>query len=51
MAFVAKRGDCLGGCTIGSAARGRLILLCLIFVVDCLGGSNLGVMRLGFTLG
>ena len=30
---------------------GWIILLCLISIVDCLGGSNLGVMRLGFALG
>ena len=49
--FVAKRWYRLGGCTLGSAGMGWLILLCLIYVVDRLGGSNLGVMRLVFTLG
>ena len=51
MAFVEKRGNRLGGCTLGYAGMGWIILLCLISVVDRLGGSNLGAMRLGFTLG
>ena len=51
MAFVAKRGDLLGGSTLGSVGMGWLILLCLISVVDFLGSSNIGAMSLGFTLG
>ena len=51
VAVVAKRGDLLGGSTLGSVGMGWLILLCLISVVDRLGGSNLVAMRLGFTLG
>ena len=51
MAFVAKRGDLPGGSTLGSIGIGWLILLCLISVVDRLDGSNLGAMRLSFTLG
>ena len=51
VAFVEKLGDRLGGCTLGSAGMGWLILLCLISVVDRLGGSNIGAMMLGFTLG
>ena len=51
MSFGAKRGDRLGGCTLGSAGMGLIILMCLISVVDRLGGFNLGAMSLGFTLG
>ena len=51
VAFVEKSGDRLIGCTLGSAGMGWLILLCLISIVDRLGGSNIGAMRLGFTLG
>ena len=51
VAFVAKRGDLFGGSNLGSVGMVWLILLCLFSVVDRLGGSNLGVMRLGFTLG
>ena len=51
MAFVAKCGDLLGGFTLGSVGMGWIIMLCLIYVVDCLGVSNLGGIRLGFTLG
>ena len=51
MAFVAKRGDLLGGSTIWSAGVGWLIMLCLISVVGSLEGSNLGARRLCFTLG
>ena len=49
--FVAKRGDLLGDSTLGSVGMVWLILLSLILVVDCLDGSTLGEMRLGFTLG
>ena len=49
--FVAKREDILGGPALGSVGMGCFILMCLIYVVDRLGGSNLGEMRLGFTLG
>ena len=48
---MAKCGDLLGGSTLGYLGMDWLILLCLISVVDRLGGSNLGAMRLGFTLG
>ena len=51
MAFVEKLGDLLSGSTLGYVGMGWLILLCLISVVYRLGGSNLGAMRLGFTLG
>ena len=51
MAFLTKLGDLLGGSTLGSVGMGWLILLCLIYVVYRLGGSNLGAMRLDFTLG
>ena len=51
VAFVEKCGDLLGGSTLGSVGMGWLILLCLISVVDRIGGSNIGAMRLGFTLG
>ena len=49
--FVAKRGDLLGGSTLGSVGMGWFILLSLIHGVDCLDGSTLGAMRLGFTPG
>ena len=48
--FVAKHEDRLGGCTLGSVGTGCIMLLCLIYLVDRLGGSSLGAMRLGFTL-
>ena len=47
--FVEKRGDLLGGSTLGSVGMGWFILLSLISFVDCLGGSTLGAMRLGCT--
>ena len=50
VAFMAKCGDLLGCSTFGSVGMGWLILMCLISVVDRLGGSNLCAMRLGFTL-
>ena len=49
--FVAKRGDLLGGSTLGDVVMGWFILLSLITVVYCLDGSTPGAMRLGFTLG
>ena len=51
MAFVAERGDLLGCSTLGSVGMGWFILLYLISVVNPLDGSNIGAMRLGFTLG
>ena len=51
MLFVAKFGGLLGGSTLVSVGMGWLIMPCLIFVVDLIGGYNLGAMRLGFTLG
>ena len=41
VAVVAKRGDLLGGSTLGYLGMGWLILLCLISVVDRLGGPIL----------
>ena len=49
VAFVAKRGDLLGGSTLGAAGMGWSILLSLINLEDRLGGSNLGAMMLGCT--
>ena len=51
VAFVAKRGDLLGGSTLGYVGMGWLILMSLIYVLGRLDGSTLGAMRLGFTLG
>ena len=51
VAFVEKRGDLLGSSTLGSVGMVWIILMCLISVVDRLGGSNLRAMNLGFTLG
>ena len=51
VAFVAKRGDLFGGSNLGSVGMVWLILVRLIYVLYRLGGFNLGVMRLGFTLG
>ena len=48
---MAKLGDLLGGYTLVSVGMGWLILLSLISVVDCIDGSTLGAMRVGFTLG
>ena len=47
MAFVEKRGDLLGGSTLGAVRMGWFILMSLIDVVDRLGGSTLGAVRLG----
>ena len=49
VAFVAKRGDLLGGSTLEAAGMGWFVLLSLINVADRLGGSTLVAMRLGCT--
>ena len=41
VAFVAKRGDILSGSTLGSVGMGWRIMMCLIYVVYRLGGSDL----------
>ena len=51
VAFVAKRGGILGSSTLGSVGMSWFILLSLISIVDCLDGSTLVAMRLGFILG
>ena len=48
---MAKRGDLLGGSTLGAVGMGWFILLSLMCVVDRLDGSTLGAMRFSFTLG
>ena len=48
---MAKRGDLLGGSTLGAVGMGWFILKSLISVVDRLDGSTLGAMRFGFNLG
>ena len=49
MAFVAKRGDLLGGSTLGAAGMDWYILLSLINFGDSLGSSTLGAMMWGCT--
>ena len=46
-----KRGDLIGGSTLGAVGMSWFILLSLISVVDRLDGCTLSAMRLGFTLG
>ena len=48
-AFVGKHGDLLGGSTHGSVGMGWFILLSVMAVVDHMGGSTLGALRLGCT--